>query len=69
MWDEWIGFEHVPPSFTTERQASGLLSHDDMKELGLSFFYVLIFNFTASYIWKELKLPTIIDINWYSYYE
>lgn len=34
-----------------------------------TYFYSLIFNFSTSYIWKELKVPIIIDINWYSYHE
>ena len=36
MWDAWTTFEHISPSFTTEPQATELLSQDDMKELGLS---------------------------------
>lgn len=36
MWGAWTALEHISPSFTTEPQAAGLLSQDDMKELGLS---------------------------------
>lgn len=38
MWDVWAALEHISPSFTTEPQAAGLLSQDDMRELGLSNF-------------------------------